>query len=219
MGLMRITAATSTCVDLASAKAQCKVDVNDDDALITSMIASASEEAETIMRRAILPQSWRLTLDDWFAQQRTPLNPSVLELAFGLAPAFRPVPLQASNIIELRPVIVSSVDAVKYVDTNGTQQTLASTEYQVSLNSHLCARIAPAFGKSWPTVRSQMDAVQIDFTAGWADASQVPANIKRWVLMRVGAYYDNREAWTLGKAIERNSFVDRLLDRWRVPTI
>lgn len=190
MALQRITAPGSACVDLATAKAQCRVDLADDDALITAMILAASDEAEHLLRRAILPQQWRLSLDCFVIQT-----------------------------IELHRPPVTAVDSVKYVDSAGVQQTLvAGTDYQVSLGHPLFARLAPAYGKSWPSTRAQLDAVEIDFTAGWANAGAVPPAIKQWVLMRVAAYYDNREAWTLGKAIERNSFIDRLLDRWRVPS-
>lgn len=198
MALQRIAAATLMCVSLADVKAQCRVDVADDDALLTAMILAATDEAEHLMRRAVLTQQWRLTLDSFFDQAGAALN--------------------SGNVIELRPVSVASVESVKYVDTAGVLQTLPNTEYQTSLGSQLHARLAPAYGKSWPSTRGQMDAVQVDFTCGWAAAANVPPAIKQWVLMRVAAYYDNREAWTLGQPIQRNAFIDRLLDRWRVPT-
>lgn len=186
-----IAAPTLACVDLAAAKLHCRVDVADDDSLITGMIAAAQEEAEAIMHRAILTQQWRLFLDAFDA---------------------------CDPVIPLRPATVASVDAVKYVDVNGALQTLvANTDYQASVGDRLRSRLAPAYGKAWPTTRAQMDAVQIDVTCGWTAANAVPQVIRQWVLMRVGAYYENREAWTQGRPIERNSFVDRLLDRWTVP--
>lgn len=190
MALQRIAAPTALVVSLAEAKAQCRVDVADDDALITAMVYAATDEAEGLLRRALLPQQWRLSLDCFVIQT-----------------------------IELHRPPVTAVDSVKYVDSNGVQQTLvAGTDYQVSLGHPLYARLAPAYGKTWPSARAQLDAVQVDFTCGWATADAVPPAIKHWVLMRVAAYYDNREAWTLGQAIQRNSFIDRLLDRWRVPS-
>lgn len=189
MALQRITAPAATCVDLATAKAQCRVDSADEDALIGAMISAATDEAEGLLRRAILPQQWRLSLEA--------------------------LPI---SLIELHRPPVVSVDAFRYVDTAGVLQTLPQADYQVSLSHPLYGRVMPAYGKSWPSVRSQLDAVQIDFTAGWAAAEAVPPAIKQWVLMRVAAYYENREAWTLGQSIQRNSFVDRLLDRWRVPS-
>ena len=63
-----------------------------------------------------------------------------------------------------------------------------------------------------------LDRVVDHYLDGGA-AGLVPASVKQWVLMRVGAYYDNRDAWTSGKPIERNAFVDRLLDRWKVPSL
>lgn len=187
-----LVAPTAYCVDVTAAKLHCRVDVADDDTLLTGMIAAAQEEAETIMHRAVLTQQWRLLLDAFDA---------------------------CDPVIPLRPATVVSVDSVKYVDTAGVQQTLvAGTDFQASVGGRFTSRLAPAYGKAWPSTRAQMDAVQIDVTCGWATPAAVPQVIKQWVLMRVGAYYENREAWTLGKPIERNSFVDCLLDRWTVPT-
>lgn len=192
MALKLITAPTLSCVTLAEAKLHLRVetDVTDEDALITQLVAAATEDAEHLMQRAILPQQWQLTLDAFPA------------------------------CIELQRPIVSAVASVRYVDaTTGSLLTLATTEYLVDPSSDLVARIVPAYGKSWPDARAQPAAVQVLFICGWPDAASVPAAIKRWVLLRVGALYENREAWTLGKSIERNEFIDRMLDRYRVFTI
>lgn len=186
-------------VTLAEAKAQLRVTVSAEDALITTMIEAATQDAEHLMQRGILPQQWRLTLDAF-------LPP---------APDW-PMALVVSNVIKLCRPTVTAVNSIKYIDITGTQITLAGSEYQVDLSSDLQARVAPAYGKVWPTTRTQMAAVEILFTCGYADAASVPGSIKAWIKLRVGALYENREAWTLHRPIERNVFLDYMLDRYSV---
>lgn len=50
-------------VTLAEAKAWCRIDTDDDDALVTALIAAARLEVESFTGRALITQSWRLTLD------------------------------------------------------------------------------------------------------------------------------------------------------------
>jgi hypothetical protein len=48
---------------LAEAKAWCRIDSDDEDALLTALIAAARLQVESMTGRALLQQSWRLTLD------------------------------------------------------------------------------------------------------------------------------------------------------------
>lgn len=173
-------------VSLADAKLHLRVDGNAEDALITMMIDAATLEAEHIMGRAILPQKWQLTLD-----------------------AF------ADALVLNRPP-VTAVDSVKYVHADtGVLTTLDVSSYQLANASDYVARLTPAYGLTWPSTRAQPEAVQVVFTCGYADASKVPAPIKAWIKLRLGALYLHREAWTAGSKIERNEHVDFMLDGYR----
>ena len=100
----------------------------------------------------------------------------------------------------------------------GTTTNLPGTEWMLDNSSDYIGRLVPAYGKTWPATRLQIAAVNITFTAGWPSADQVPQLIRSWLLLRIGALYENREAWTIGKAIERNPHIDRLLDRYTLIT-
>src|SRR5690606_86660 len=95
-------------------------------------------------------------------------------------------------------------------------QTLDPADYLLDAVSEP-ARLVPAHGKSWPATRVQVNAVQIKYVAGWANAAAVPAAIKQWMLLQIGAMYENRQSeTTAASSVVKLPFADRLLDRYRI---
>ena len=187
MSLKLITPATVLAVSVADAKLHLRVDTSADDALIEVMIQAATELAEQITGRAITRQTWELTLDAFPA-----------------------------TCFALTRVPVASVTSLKYVDYDGTLQTLDAAQYTLSTaDDYAPARVLPAYGCSWPSARSQADAVALRYLAGYADAATVPESIKSWIKLQVGAMYENRES-TTDKQTHSLGFADRLLDRYVV---
>ena len=78
---------------------------------------------------------------------------------------------------------------------------------------------AGRFGKTWPDCRIRPGSVQVSYTCGYGAASDVPQSIKAWMLLAIGAWYENREALTSGKPVAElpRSFWDGLLDPFYVP--
>ena len=186
MALKLITASTALAVTLAEAKAHLRVDSSDEDTLITAMITSATETAEQITGRAIMPQTWELTLD-----------------------AF-------PDALELTRVPAVSVTSIKYFDVTGVQQILASNAYALdNADDFGFAYIVPAYDTEWPVTRDQINAVAAQYVAGYANAAAVPEPIKAWIKLVVGAMYENRES-EASKQSASLKFVDGLLDRYRV---
>ena len=62
-GLTLVTAPASEPVSLAEAKAHLRIEAADDDSLIGALITAARQSAEAHMRRALMSQTWRLSLD------------------------------------------------------------------------------------------------------------------------------------------------------------
>jgi hypothetical protein len=114
----------------------------------------------------------------------------------------------------MRPT-VTAVDSIIYTAQDGTETTLSGAAYTLANASDYRALVLPAYGTVWPVARCQPESVQIIFSSGYADADFVPEPIKAWIKLRVGALYENREAWTAGGAIARNEFLDHLLDRYK----
>ena len=178
---------------LAEAKLHLQLEdsFTDDDELISGFIGTAREMAEHITGRALVTQQWRYSVDAFPADS--------LEL---------PLPK------------LQSVQAVSYLDNNGTRQTLANTEYDV-ITDELVGRIIPAYGKSWPSCRNHPGSVRVDYTCGYGAASDVPFSIKQWMKLMIRAAYDNRSAIVEGQSMRDipRSFSDGLLDSAWVPGV
>ena len=164
MSLVLVTAPAVEPITLAEAKLHLRVDHDDEDDLITALIVAARRQAETFTRRALVEQTWRLTLD-----------------AFPAAP------------IRLPMGRVSTISHVKYVDGAGAWQTWAADNYLADLDS-VPARIVPAYGQSWPSARRQLASVEIRFVAGFGNAAAVPADIKAAIKLALGDLYEERSA-------------------------
>lgn len=75
MRLTQTTAPSTTPVDLVLAKVQCRVEHDDDDAFIQSLIGAAARHIERILGRAVMPQVWRLELPAWQDVVVLPVEP------------------------------------------------------------------------------------------------------------------------------------------------
>ncbi len=170
------------------------------DPLLNMLIASARMAAETYLHRYLITQ----TLDAYF--DSFPQYPNPAYSQYGTKWEIRLPPLQ-------------SVTSITYVDTDGATQTLAADQYLVDAKSQP-AKIAPAYGLSWPSTRQQSNAVVIRFVAGYGVASAVPQCIKSWILMRIAAMYENRSQLIVGQGFTAmsipNDYTDGLLDSERV---
>ncbi len=192
--LKRTVAPSTYPVTLAEAKAFLRVTHALDDAVITGMIAAATDRAETIMARAIMPQTWMLLQDSF-----TSAN-----MAVGYCP---PISLE-------RP-LVTAIGSIKYYDVDGVDTTLDPSKYFLTANEY-SAIVSPIYNTDWPNCRIMAGSVRITFVCGWADA---PPAIKGWILLCIGSLYEIRQQWTIGEEVKENSHIDRLLDCYRIYTV
>ena len=186
MALKLITAASTFPITLDDAKLHCRVDTAADDALINALITAATELAEQKTGRALMAQTWELTLD-----------------------AF-------PDAFELTRVPVQSVTSLKYYDEAGVQQTLSNALYTLDgADDHGFGYVVPAYAGAWPTSRGQINAVSLRYVAGYASAAAVPEGIKQWIRLMVSTMYENRELEAT-QQMHKMGFADRLLDRYEV---
>lgn len=136
---------------------------------LLSWLTAARQHVETFTHRALITQTWDLSLDgfpesDWLCLPMAPLV---------------------------------SVTSVTYVDANGVTQTWSASLYTVDAPTGPHARpgrLAPAFGQCFPVTRDQPNAVTVRFVAGYGAASSVPGPIKSAMKLLIGHWWLNREA-------------------------
>jgi uncharacterized phiE125 gp8 family phage protein len=206
MGYQLIQAPSVEPILLAEAKQHCRIDISDDDALVSLLITAARQYAEQLTARSFITQQWRYVLDSFPGP--------VLD---NWVPWGVPFTLPG-NAVLLEKGPVQSVDAITYTDMSGAQQTMPGTDYIAELSGPL-ARITPRFGKIWPITLPQIGSAAVTFTAGYgANGDAVPVGLKHWMKLRIGALYENREEIVSGRSITVDPlpFVDSLLDPYRI---
>lgn len=114
---------------------------------------------------------------------------------------------------------VQSVTSIKYLDTNGTEQTLSSTQYLVDTYSEPCV-IRPAYNVAYPETYAVANNVKIRYVTGYTtggspDNYPLPKPLKFAMLLIIGDLYANREGQG-EKAYQINPTVENLLQFYRL---
>lgn len=168
---VRVTAPAEQVVSLSEAKAHLRVDHDDEDTLISAMVAAAITHLDGwsgVLGRCLVAQDWRQ--------------------AFARFPGTRKLRLPMPDV---------SVVSVAYVDSAGIDHALESLAYML-IEDHLGPFIYLA-DASWPETAVRPDAVTVTFTAGYGPAAtDVPAPIRAAILLMIGDLYRNRETTGIG---------------------
>lgn len=139
------------------------ISATDDNAQLTGFIKAARLWVEKYCRRTLGTSTWVQRLD-YFPTKIKLLYPPLL-----------------------------TVTTVKYIDTNGDQQTLDSSVYDVDIYG-VQGTIIQGYNQVWPAIRSFRNAVEVTFTAGYgANREDLPMDITNAIKMIVGHWYEHRE--------------------------
>lgn len=141
-----------------------------DDDIVELYIKAATSAAESFTQRVFAQRAFTLKADAFSTRLQLPVFPIV------------------------------SVEAVKYLDAAGDEQTLESSQYLIDTS------VIPAVIEidNPPTAKHQRNAIRIEVVAGYpsnnspADADLIPRAIKQAILMTVGHFYENRETVVVG---------------------
>lgn len=166
-----VTAPAAPLVSLADAKAQLRVDHDDEDTLIAGLVAAAEghlDGADGVLRRALVTQTW---------------EESFPHFAY-------------SMFLKLGPV--QSITSVKYYDADNAEQTVSASVYNL-YETPGKAYVQQASGQSWPAqTYSRDDAVTIRYVCGYGAAADVPDAIVHAAKLLLSHYYEHRTAVTAG---------------------
>ena len=182
-----ITAPTVEPVSLVEAKEHLNVTSSDDDALIDSLIIASREYVENYLQRALATQTWDIFLD-----------------------AF-------SNKMEISLPPLQSITSIKYIDTDGNEQTLSSSIYSVDTAAEP-GIIRLAYNQSWPSTRPDANAVTIRAVCGYGNSwNDIPKAITQAIKLLIGHWYEVREPVVIGTITGNIPFtVESLLYPYRI---
>lgn len=185
-----ITASSLEPVSISDTADHLRVAQSTEHPYIAGLISAARAWVEQYTGRTLMPTTLEAQYDNW------PGNRQIL--------------------IPLPPV--TSVTSLKYIDKDGTENTVDSGDYLVDT--------VPAPGvlrldydASWPTATLQPGMpIRIRYVAGYVDRYRVPAPIKQAIYLLVGDMYENRETVVVspGMTVAKLDTAYALLANYRV---
>jgi uncharacterized phiE125 gp8 family phage protein len=92
------------------------------------------------------------------------------------------------DLVDLPAAPIISVTSVKYLDTDGVEQTLASSVYEL-VNTGLEPQIRLKINQHGPSIRCASDAVRVTAVVGY---STVPEPIRAAIMLIISSWFDNR---------------------------
>lgn len=190
--LVRATQPAVEPVTLAEAKAHLRVDISDDDALISAIVKASREFCEEYLDRSLVHTQWTMRMD---------ALPWEIELP-------RPPVAQSGT---------TTATVVTYTLETQATATLAASTYRVDRTA-TPGVIRTVYGGTWPGHLADQNSVSVTWWGGYgADGTAVPAAIRSAMLMLIGSLYEHRSAVLTGTISKEIEFgVKALLDtqRW-----
>jgi len=150
-------------VTLTEIKSHLRLNENDEshDANLTLLIQGASERLEHDIDRQLFTSTYEQT-----------------QFSFGGTVAE----------LRLRTKAVTQVVSVKYIDTDGTEQTMLDTDYTFDAGR---GSLFPTAGTQWPEVQQDNpNAITVELVAGYgSDSSCMPRLLKAAIMLGVGKWF------------------------------
>lgn len=191
MNLTLITPPADEPLDLQEAKDHLHVAGTVDDGYIDALIVAARRQCEQATGRQLVTQTWDVAFDAFTAAD-------------------------ACGVLWLPRSPLQSITSVKYFDASNVEQTLSAALYQAV--GGLAPRLVPVWGQGWPATYPRLHAVTVRAVVGYGAPEAVPQELKQWMLLHIGHWFEHREAVT-ARPMSALPFVDGLLDAERIVVV
>lgn len=185
MNLKRLTYPSTTIISLQEAKDHLRVTSTDEDMVILDCIKSATNMVETYTNQYFLSGSFVAYIDEMCSYDE----------------------------IHIWAYPVQSIDSVKYLDTNGTEQTFSSANYTTDLSGSP-ARILPT---TVPTIKQNvLNPYRVYLTIGYVDRDKIDPELLGWVKIFTAFFYQTRQPEYTGLTVSEIAYkYERALDKYR----
>ena len=192
-------------VTVTETKQFMRVDIADDDDLISDLIVTARQLCEEYTRRKFISTTVTLSLDGFPSSENdvwwNGVRDGALSQFYGFA-----------RCIKLPFAPVSSVASITTYNPANTPAVLSSSAYRLDTGGNVMLNDDAL----WPTDLRNRDAVRIAYVAGYgASASLVPSPIKHAIKLTAAAMYDDRSCVTLPAGAMQMLDVYRVLEERR----
>lgn len=179
----RVTAPASEPVTVEDAKAWMRIDVDDDDVMIASLIATAREYAEKYLGRALVTQTWKYTRD--LVKNRLDDNLGEGWHDIAVSELYEPMP----RMIDLPYKPLISITSVTTYNTANTSAVYSSSNYIADTAN---GRLVLNESAVWPSALRDRAAIEVVYQSGYGVTLNVPDAIKTAIKMHVQKMYDER---------------------------
>lgn len=136
------------------------------DGTLGALNSAARAWCEVLTRRRFVRQTWRIFLDFFPGYVDSKLVGQNIASPFVSGSNAVLVGIRYAIALPFPPV--QSIDLFQYANANGSPTVMvAGTDFIQDLDSQPC-RLTPLFGSMWPVARVIVEAIQIDYTVGYA---------------------------------------------------
>jgi len=163
-------------VTLGEAKSYLRITDTDDDLFINALITAVRQRFESWTARSLITQTWTLWLDGF---PRNSKKDAPGEGYFDLPVAHFDA---VQRVLEIPRPPLQSVVFLQTHDIANNVSVFSSSNYLVDTASNP-GRVALNLNAVWPTGLRFINAVEIEFTAGYGNATDVPDAIKQGILL------------------------------------
>jgi len=164
-------------ITLVEAKTHLRVDITDDDSLITALISAAREACEAFIHGYLITQTFELSLYE-FPDDASPIK------------------------IQAEPL--QSVQSLAYTDwLNAVHTMTVNTDFLVDLTEPPALVLPP--NQIWPGATLWPVApIKVEITVGFGSTeASVPFLYRAGILMAIAHWYENREAIATSGAVPK----------------
>lgn len=169
-------------VTLGEVKGWAKIDTTADDGLLAGLITAATQAAEEYLKRSLITQTRKLTIDA--GRSDICLPDGVYDLPVSILTGSIP------NSIELPFGPLQSITSIVTYGVAGGSTTFSASNYYVDTASN---RVTLNYGVQWPSDLRDRKSMEVTYVAGYGNtASAIPAPIKTAIMMHVQRMYDGR---------------------------